>query len=125
MPVPSHEQIHAAVARYLAAVADGTASDIAACYAEDGCVEDPAGSEPHRGRAAITRFYSPLEATWRETRLLTVRVAGDTAVFHFLVRTRLPDQTVEVEPIDLMTFTGDGLIASMRAFWSDGDLRVT
>ena len=34
-------------------------------------------------------------------------------------------QTVDVEPIDLMTFNDAGLITSMRAFWSEADLRVT
>ena len=123
--MPSAEVIHAAVVRYLAAVADGTASDIAACYALDATVEDPVGSEPRRGRAAITQFYTPLEAVKRETRLLTIRVAGGAAAFHFLVQTMLPEQTVEVEPIDLMTFDEDGLITSMRAFWNDADIRVT
>jgi steroid delta-isomerase len=123
--MPSAEQIRAAVTRYLAAVADGTARDIAACYAPDATVEDPVGSEPRRGRAAIAEFYTPLETASRETKLLTIRVAGDSAVFHFLVRTKLPGQTVDVEPIDLMTFNADGLITSMRAFWSEGDLRVT
>ncbi|TVZ02199.1 steroid delta-isomerase [Trebonia kvetii] len=123
--MPSPDQIRAAVLRYLAAVAGGSASEIAACYAPDATVEDPAGSEPHRGRAAIAQFYSPLEAAARETKLLTLRIAGGAAVFHFLVRTKLPDQTVDVEPIDLMTFDSRGLITSMRAFWSESDVRVT
>jgi len=121
----SNDQIQAAVDRYLAAVANGTAGDIAACYAEDASLEDPAGSEPRRGRAAITQFYAPLEATQRETKLLTIRVGGDTAVFHFLVRTRQPDQTIDVDPIDVMTFDETGMITSMRAFWSAVDVRVS
>ena len=121
----SPDQARAAVDRYLAAVADGTAEEIAACYAPDATVEDPAGSEPHRGRAAITRFYAQLDGLRRETRLLTIRVAGDAAVFHFLVRTKLPGQVVEVEPIDLMTFDERGQITSMRAFWSEADMRVS
>ena len=47
--MPSNDQIQAAVDRYLAAVANGTAGDIAACYAEDASLEDPAGTEPRRG----------------------------------------------------------------------------
>lgn len=123
--MPSPDQIHATVARYLEVLADGTADEIAACYAPDATVEDPVGSEPHRGRAAITEFYAPLEAVKCETKLLTIRVAADSAVFHFLIRTRLPDRTVDIEPIDLMTFDAEGLITSMRASWSDADLRVT
>ncbi|GII85255.1 steroid Delta-isomerase [Sphaerisporangium siamense] len=120
----STEKITDAVVRYLDAVANGTADDIAACYAPDGTLEDPVGSEPRRGRAAIREFYSGLEGARRRTELLTVRVAGDSAAFHFRVRTELADQTFEVEPIDVMTFDEEQRITSMRAFWSPGDMRV-
>lgn len=121
----SVERITHAVQGYLDAVATGTAQDIADCYAQDGTVEDPVGSEPHRGRAAIREFYSTIEDLRRETELLAVRVSGGSAAFHFRVRTHLPDQVVEVEPIDVMTFDEMGAITSMRAFWSPSDIRVT
>jgi steroid delta-isomerase len=123
--MPSPDEINAAVTRYLAAVAGGTANNIADCYAPDATVEDPVGSEPYRGRDAIIRFYAQMEGMRRETKLLTIRVAADSAAFHFLVRATLHGQTVEVEPIDLMTFDEAGLVTSMRAFWSEADLRVT
>jgi steroid delta-isomerase len=53
--MPSTDQIQAAVDRYLAAVANGTAGDIAACYAEDATLEDPAqrwAPTGHDGRSA-------------------------------------------------------------------------
>ncbi|MEV7007225.1 nuclear transport factor 2 family protein [Streptosporangium sp. NPDC051022] len=113
-----------AVGRYLDAVANGTAADIASCYAPDGTLEDPVGSEPRRGHAAIHEFYSALEGARRSTELLAVRVAGDSAAFHFRVRTELAGQTYEIEPIDVMTFDDEQRITSMRAFWSAGDMRV-
>jgi steroid delta-isomerase len=119
------EKIIGAVARYLHAVGNGTADDIASCYAQDGTLEDPVGSEPRRGRAAICEFYSALEGTRRYAELLTIRVAGDSAAFHFRVRTELGDRTFEIEPIDVMTFDEEQLITSMRAFWSGDDLRET
>jgi steroid Delta-isomerase len=118
------ERIAGAVRGYLAAVATGTAAEIAACYAEDATLEDPVGSEPTRGRAAITEFYSAIESLQRETELLAVRVSGNAAAFHFRVRTHLPGQVVEVEPIDTMTFDDAGLITAMRAYWSPSDVRV-
>jgi steroid Delta-isomerase len=117
------EKITGAVARYLRAVENGTANDIASCYAEDGTLEDPVGSEPRRGRAAIHEFYSTLDGTRRYTELLTIRVSGDSAAFHFRVRTELGDRTFEIEPIDVMTFDEEQRITSMRAFWSGGDIR--
>lgn len=119
MPEPS--VIRDAVAGYLKAVATGSAADIAARYAEDATLEDPVGSEPVRGRAAITEFYSAIENLNRDTELLAVRVAGDSAAFHFRVRAELPDGAVQVEPIDVMDFDEDGRITSMRAFWAPED----
>jgi len=121
---PATERIAEAVHRYLDLVANGTAAQIAECYAPDGTLSDPEGSEPSRGRGAIEAFYKPLEAIGRETELLTLRVSGGAAAFHFRVRSILPDQVVEIEPIDVMTFDDDGLITSMRAFWSQADMRV-
>ncbi|MEV4380078.1 nuclear transport factor 2 family protein [Streptosporangium sp. NPDC049644] len=119
----STRKINDAVVRYLDAVANGTADDIASCYAEDGTLEDPVGSEPRRGRAAIREFYSALEGARRDTELLTVRIAGDSAAFHFRVRTELGDRTFDIEPIDVMTFDEDQRITGMRAYWSGDDMR--
>ncbi|MGW4421502.1 nuclear transport factor 2 family protein [Streptosporangium sp. NPDC004631] len=116
-------KINDAVVRYLDAVANGTADDLASCYAEDGTLEDPVGSEPRRGRAAIREFYSTLKGARRSTELLTVRVAGDSAAFHFRVRIERGDRTFEIEPIDVMTFDEDQRITSMRAYWSGDDMR--
>jgi len=122
---PAADRIIEAVQRYLAVVGSGTAEEIAACYAEDGTLEDPVGSEPQRGRDAIRAFYAQLEGTKRETELITVRVSGASAAFHFRVRTELQDQIVEIEPIDVMTFDAEARITSMRAFWSPSDIRAT
>ncbi|MER5394997.1 SgcJ/EcaC family oxidoreductase, partial [Saccharopolyspora sp. NPDC002686] len=115
MPEPS--AIRDTVASYLKAVATGSAADVAALYAEDATLEDPVGSDPVRGRAGITEFYSALEDMRQETELLAVRVAGDSAAFHFRVRTETPDGAAEIEPIDVMTFDEAAHITSMRAFW--------
>lgn len=48
--------ITATVTTYLDAVARGSSADIAALYAENATLEDPVGSEPRVGKAAITEF---------------------------------------------------------------------
>jgi steroid delta-isomerase len=114
--------ITATVTTYLDAVARGSSADIAALYAENATLEDPVGSEPRVGKAAITEFYGALEGGSQETELLTLRVSGSSAAFHFRVVTPVGDQVYEVEPIDVMTFDADAKITSMRAFWSPADL---
>ncbi|WP_280396967.1 nuclear transport factor 2 family protein [Nocardia carnea] len=120
--MPEPDRIHAAVRRYLDTVATGTAAEIAALYHEDATLEDPAGSTPHTGRAAIEKFYSALESARRSTELRSVRVSGNSAAFLFVVRTETADGTVTVEPIDVMTFDEDARITTMRAYWSAADI---
>jgi steroid delta-isomerase len=111
------DDIRTVVERYLAGVAAGDADGIAALYAEDAVVEDPAGSDPHVGRDAIHAFYASVSTPGLETKLVGgVNVVDEhTAAFHFAV---VADGNTIVEPIDVMTFDDAGLITSMRAFWS-------
>ncbi|MFC9786703.1 nuclear transport factor 2 family protein [Rhodococcus sp. NPDC127528] len=118
----SADEIRSAVTKYLAAVGDGTSADVAALYAEDATLEDPVGTEPKVGRAAIQEFYSALDAVKNKTELLSLRVAGNTAAFHFRVITEAGEQTITVEPIDVMTFDDEARITSMRAVWSQEDI---
>ncbi|MFD4294982.1 nuclear transport factor 2 family protein [Rhodococcus sp. NPDC058505] len=118
------DDVTTAVRRYLAEVASGTGSSIAALYAAEATVEDPVGSDPHRGVEAIAAFYAAIEQTERSTELLTIRVAGASVAFHFRVTTTVGDRTVVVEPIDVMTFDAELKITSMRAFWSQADMVV-
>ena len=121
---PTREQMRVAVERYLSAVADGTAEQIADLYAPDATVEDPAGSVPLRGRDAIVDFYRPLSDVTRRTRLREFRAAGDTAAFAFEVEVLVPDGRITTAPIDVMTFDIEGRITSMRAIWSNEDMRM-
>src|SRR5699024_6668248 len=57
------------------------------------------------------------------TELLTLRIAGDTAAFHFRVTTRHAGGASVIEPIDVMTFDDAGLITSMRAVWGPAAVR--
>lgn len=120
----SAEQIRDTVVSYLDAVAGGDADAIASLYAEDGTLEDPVGTPPRKGRAAIAEFYGALAGADITTELLTLRVAGDTAAFHFRVVTKAGEQSYTVEPIDVMTFNEAGEIASMRAVWAPTDMKV-
>ncbi|MBA4024013.1 MAG: steroid delta-isomerase [Gordonia sp.] len=113
------------VSRYLEAIAEATSpSQIAALYTDDATVEDPVGSETVRGKDAIAAFFAPLTQSQRDTELLNFRHCGDSAAFHFRVRTHTPDGVVEIEPLDVMTFTTDGLISSAKAYWSPEDVRM-
>jgi steroid delta-isomerase len=123
--MPTTAQITAAVAEYVSRVATGTGKEIGALYDESATLEDPVGGEVRIGRADITTFYSALDSVTTTTELITLRVSGDSAVFHMRVVTTMPDRIVTIEPIDVMTFGEDGLITSMRAYWSPDDVTTT
>ncbi|MCR8896620.1 nuclear transport factor 2 family protein [Gordonia sp. GONU] len=114
----------ALVSRYLETISNGSAPEIAALYAPEARLEDPVGSEPRTGRAAIEEFYRGLDGADVTAELLVVRAVGSEAAFHFRVTTRLPERTIMMEPIDVITFDDRGLITSMRAFWTPGDMTV-
>ncbi|MEN0140521.1 MAG: nuclear transport factor 2 family protein [Rhodococcus sp. (in: high G+C Gram-positive bacteria)] len=119
---PSAEDIRKTVERYIEAVATGTADDIVALYAEGATVEDPVGTEPRTSVESLREFYGVIEPLKQTGELLTLKIAGNSAAFHFSLVTDLGEQKLEISPIDVMTFDDDGKITSMRAFWSQEDM---
>ena len=103
------------------------APGIAALYALDATVEDPAGSPVVAGRAAIEAFYAgALARVQPESVALTgpVRALADgTAAAATLASTSTRDGArLRLEIIDVMTFDAHGLITSMRAYWGPDNL---
>lgn len=103
----------------------GTGKEIGALYDESATLEDPVGGEARSGRTDISAFYSALDNVTTTAELITSRVSGNRAALHMRVVTTLPDQVVTIEPIDGMTFNDEGLITSMRAYWSSADVITT
>lgn len=103
------------VQRYLDTVARGNADDVAALYAEDATLEDPVGGgEVHIGRQAIAGFYKGMEGAEVTTELLSFRAGGHEAAFMFAITV---GGAMRIDPIEVMTFDGDGMITSMKAYW--------
>ena len=119
------EQINATVKRYVELVATGKPDDIVALYAEDAVLEDPVGTEQRRGHDAIREFYKVIENMEQESELLTLRVTGSRAAFHFSLITKVGEQKMELSPIDIMEFDEAGKITSMQAFWGQDDLHLS
>ena len=118
----SAEHIAETVNRYISLVSDGTADDLVELYADDATVEDPVGGEVHIGRQAIHGFYSAMEGVERHCELVTLRVAGNEAAFHFKLTVTAGDSRMLIEPIDVMVFDDRGKITAMKAYWSAADV---
>ncbi|MFK4762659.1 nuclear transport factor 2 family protein [Microbacterium sp. ZW T5_45] len=125
MTLPSSSTIRQTIEQYLHLAATGSGAEIAAIYAEGATVEDPVGSAPHVGTEQIAAFYDSVRGAGRSIELITLRIAADTAAFHFRVTSPSAEAIVVTEPIDVMTFDSEGRITSMRAIWSQDDLVIT
>ena len=110
------------VHRYLKTVGDGSADDLTAFYADDATLEDPVGGEVHIGTRAIQGFYSAVTGTQRECELVTLRVCGNEAAFHFRLKVTVGDHTMRIEPIETMVFDDSGKVTAMKAYWSAADV---
>ncbi len=123
MPTADRAQaITDTVNRYLELVAGGGADDIVELYADDATVEDPVGGEVHIGRQAIHGFYSAVNNVERRCELVTLRVCGNEAAFHFRLTVAAGEHRMVIEPIDVMAFDEHGKIAAMKAYWSPADV---
>ncbi|GAB2690818.1 nuclear transport factor 2 family protein [Nocardia thraciensis] len=119
------QQIREAVERYVQLVETGPTAEILALYAPDAVVEDPIGSDPRRGHAAIGELYDALaQVQQRKTELHTLRVNGNHAAVSFTLVTEAGDSRMTLSPIDVMEFDDEGRITSMRAYWGPDDMRV-
>lgn len=121
----SREAILETIHAYVDRVANGTAAEVVALYAEGATVEDPVGSEVRTTRESLLEFYGALEGMEQVGRLVTARVAGDEAAFCFELASKVGDQTYTLAPIDVMTFDDDARITSMKAYWAGEDMVVS
>ena len=109
--------------RYPGLVTKGDVDGIVDLYAEDATIEDPIGSELHRGREAIRAFYASAAGTVRMKLTGPVRVAGHEAAAPFVVLIGPEGQQQALDIISVMSFDESGRITSMRAFWSMDAMR--
>ncbi|MEQ6901988.1 nuclear transport factor 2 family protein [Nocardioides sp. YIM 152588] len=121
----SREAILGTVQSYVDLVAKGTSTDVVALYADGATVEDPIGTPVRSTREEIAEFYGALDGLDQEGRLITARVAGNEAAFHFELVTAAGAETYTLSVIDVMTFDDDARITSMRAYWSGEDMVVS
>ena len=119
----SSEAMHAAVHEYLRALNAADLDAVCALYAEDATVEDPVGSEPHRGLAAIRAFYAG-SITMGLVLVLEggIRAVANEVAFAFSVSLVMNSQAMTIRPIDVFRFNAAGKIVSMRAFFGPANI---
>ena len=122
--------IRATIERYQATFNSGDRDGWLALFAEDGGVEDPAGSTPRTGRDGLGAFWDEIHDGKSDDAVRTVRmvqgplVCGLEAAWAFELRIPRGERIGVVDIIDQAVFTDDGLIRRLRAFWSEATIRV-
>ncbi len=110
------EKMAAAPAAYVDALTNNDLEAIVSLYADNAVVEDPVGSEPHRGIDAIRDFYAGLVKYNLKAELSgPIRMAGDEVAFPFNCDNPVAGVTLNI--IDVFKFDDTGKVVSMRAFW--------
>lgn len=113
----------AAVERYRTAMSAGDVPALLALFADDATIEDPVGSPPRRGHAAIGELFAGAVAEGFTLELQgPVRIAGNSAAFAF--NARMADGT-EIDAIDIFEFGYDGRIVASRTYWGPENIRPT
>ena len=108
-----------AVDMYIEAFEKSDMEIIKELYAEDAIVEDPVGTDVHRGIDAICAFYEGALASGAKlVPTGTPRCAGNAVAFPFQVT--MPGMTIDI--IDVFEFNEQGKIASMKAYWGPENL---
>ena len=124
---PSEAQMRDAAEQYAVRLTAGDAAGVAALFAPDATVEDPAGSPPKVGHDAILAFYTG--AVERAHPQLTVtgpvRVVpgARAAAMPFRSRSFFGGKHVEIDIIDIFTFTNEGFISTMTAYFGPANIR--
>jgi steroid delta-isomerase len=95
-------------------------------FTEDAWIEDPVGSPRLQGPEAIGGFFDQSSGMADSIELRQtgpVRVAAGECAFPMQARPEIGGTTFVVDIIDVMTFTEDGRITTMRAFWDPAEMR--
>jgi steroid delta-isomerase len=115
----------AMVEQYMRALTDHDMAAISDLYADDATVEDPVGSEPLSGKAAIIQFYEVAFSAGISARLDgPVRIAANHAVFPFVVELNPGNGEIRIDVIDQFTFNDNNKVIAMKAFWGEENMKT-
>ena len=89
-------------------------------YSSDALVEDPVGTDAHVGIGAVCAFYEGALKSGAKLALSgEPRCSGNTIAFPFQVQ--MPGITVDI--IDVFEFNAEGKVNSMKAYWSEENMK--
>ncbi len=113
----------AAVEAYVRSYNRSDLDGVCAVFAEDAVVEDPVGTPPRLGQAALREFFAVgIAAGARLTLDGPVRCADGHAAFVFHVDLEWDGKATRIDVIDVFTFDNEGKVASMKAYFGAANM---
>ena len=121
--MPTPEAMEAAVHTYVEAFDKQDPALAASIFADDAVIDDPIGSPPKVGKAAILQFYTESMATGAKLVLQgPVRVATAHAAFAMQVRLNWGGKDMAIDVIDTFVFDDAGKVKQMQAYFGPGNM---
>jgi len=122
----TEQEMKTAMQAYIDRYNSGDPEAVIDLFADTATVEDPIGSEPHKGKQAIAEFYRYAVGTGAKLKLdAPIRATqANAAAMAFSVEVDYQGAPCRIHVIDVMTFDAAGKFASMRAYWGPGDVEV-
>jgi len=117
--MPAEAVMKAALQNYLNAFNANDLDALVGLFADDATVEDPVGSPPNVGKAAVRAFYEGALKNGAKLSLSAPIRGSHSNAAAMAFEAKIGPLTVRV--IDVMTFNEAGKIASMKAFFGPSD----
>jgi steroid delta-isomerase len=125
MTILTDQHIAQTMQAYVDNISAGDLDAVVALFSEDAVVEDPVGSEPARGHAALRVFYTMACDSVAKMELEgNVRARETWGACGMLAYPKGAEDSMVIETLDVMSFNEEGKITSMKAYWGDTNMRA-
>lgn len=122
MPL-SDDHIAQVMQAYVDAVSGDDLEKIIELYSEDAEVEDPVGSDVHKGHDALRVFYqAAVDSVEKMTLEGNPRVRDNWGACAMRAYPKGMDLKFCMETLDVMEFNDEGKITRMTAYWGDRNM---
>lgn len=114
------EQVEAAVEEYFDAVGAFDVQRYVNNFAPNGVLEDPVGTPPVQGTAALTAFITNIIAPFREIKhkIQDINVCGNEAAVNWKLNLKTTTgKKITIDGMGVFTFNQAGKLQSVREFW--------
>lgn len=118
-------QMVGTVLKYIDGFARSDSAALADLFAEEATLEDPVGTPPLVGKAAIVSFYQRVVKNGAKLQLVgPVRVTGQHAAFAFESRVVYKGKPSKIDIIDVFRFDAEGKIIAMQAYFGPSNIHA-